>query len=154
MNSQVKYIQKQALDGRHLKREAREKRQLEFQPGDVTFYCKKCKERTCQAHHLRSIGTYRVIRPDILQDKVSIKPHPKRGKVLGTVEYISKVHCGKCDEDWGVEVVINARKWISFKVKSFLLEYSDGTKDTHKQWKDVRFKVAEFNAGEDEEDKA
>ena len=93
-----------------------------------------------------------MIRPGILQDKVTIKPHPRRRKLIDNVEYTSKVHCGQCSEDWGVVVVIDQREWISLKVKSFLVEYSDGTKTMHKQWKDARFRVEEFSAGEEEED--
>ena len=63
-----------------------------------------------------------------------------------------KVHCAKCGEDWGVTIVIDEKEWITLKVKSFVLEYTNGKKHMHKQWKDVLFKVPKITPEEEEEE--
>ena len=73
-------------------------------------------------------------------------------KMIDGAIYKGKVHCAKCDEDWGVTVVIDEKERISLKVRSFVLQYPDGVKRMHKKWKDVLFEVPELTPEDEDED--
>ena len=87
------------------------------------------------------------------QEKVTLKPHSKKRKLIDGVLFKTKVHCKECDEDWGVTVVIDGKEWICLQVSGFLLQYADGVKPRmHKKWKDVLFEVPEITPEDEEEE--
>ena len=61
---------------------------------------------------------------------------------IDNVKMTEKVHCAKCDLDWGVMVSVDGMTPLPcLKIKSFSLNISDGTKKSFKQWSKVPFEV-------------
>ena len=114
----------------------------QFQPEDVTLYCKKCGHFACQAHDFRLLReTYYVVVTQDIYERITVKPHPspwKRGVALN-----EKVYCAECGEDWGVMVTAMEVTLPSLKIVSFVLQMSDGTKRSIKKWSKRPFEVAE-----------
>ena len=138
----MKANQLSAIQQRALKQQKVKLTRSQFQAQDVTFFCKKCGAFACSAHDFRLLrDTYYVVVTKEIGDKITVKPHhnPRREK---GVEVNKKVYCSKCDLDWGIMVTADGITLPCFKIESFLLQMSDGSKKSIKKWSKRPFKVA------------
>lgn len=76
---QVKDIQRKNLQDRFLKKQVFATLKSEHLPDDVTFCCRKCNVKACQAHDIRTIkeSHHVVVNRDFRDSKVKSSPDLK-----------------------------------------------------------------------------
>ncbi|XP_023931940.1 probable ATP-dependent RNA helicase DHX58 isoform X2 [Lingula anatina] len=107
--------------------------------------CLKCDVFACFSFDFRVIeGSHHVVLDKEFMARVEVKPHP-HGHKYGNMEKTGKLHCKKCDSDWGIQCLYKGVVLPVLKVVSFVLVDMNGEKKWEKKWKSVPFKVPEIN---------
>ena len=109
LNEKLMKMQTDIMEKRKQKAALKEIARQKYEPKDVKLKCKKCKEFACYGSDVYTFGdsTFHYVVPDPdFKKKVQVKVHEKPRDVIPDKVYkTSKIHCFKCDQDWGVMYV-------------------------------------------------
>ena len=136
----------------------------EYDREQVILKCRKCKMEACRGSDLYTLqqGGYHITVPNrnFREEKLRIKPHPRPHYNPKGFTKKDKIHCIRCDYDWGVVGIWMSSEFPLLKCKSFNFEI-DGVPQSVSQWSKVTFPIPpievhpEFRdtlqAGEEEE---
>ena len=163
MNDAIRAIDNMSDDDFHgrveeYKKEARQKREIDslgdrarqrMMPtgSDYTLLCMKCNAFVCFSSEVRRIErSHHVVLAEEFRELALVKKH-HRPHNYGDFSKMGKLHCAKCDHDWGVVARYKNVHFPVLKASSFALENANGRiVDCYKKWKDVPFTVSALTA--------
>lgn len=120
--------------------------------GEFQLLCGRCKEYACSTLDIGVFNTSQhiVLNEEFATVRAKITPHPKPKKIDDNYNKIGKIHCMKCNFDWGILAIICEQKLPIIKISGFIIEREedDGTTSRYKKdkWKDAKriFSVREL----------
>ena len=121
-----------------------QRRQQSCDGSGVKLFCKKCKEFACRGSDISTIGKndtfHYVVHEESFKEKYTTRAHQKPRMLLPTIFKVHKVHCSKCESDWGVECFWpKGHLHPILKCKSFIFEVA-GNRRPIKKWSSAPFK--------------
>ncbi len=142
LEQDIRKLQKEIILERKWIRECK-MREPSYKATNVRLLCKLCKEFVCYGSDISTIGDknyHYVVHEESFKPKYTTKKHKKPCFVIPTVFKVHKVHCAKCDSDWGVECFWPRGNLLPIvKCKSFIFEI-DGFPVPVRQWSKAPFK--------------
>uniref|UniRef100_A0A803TRI8 RNA sensor RIG-I n=1 Tax=Anolis carolinensis TaxID=28377 RepID=A0A803TRI8_ANOCA len=118
--------------------------------GNRRLLCSKCKIFACDTDDIRVIeeSHHTVIDENFIKRYIT-KPHEKPS-CYGNFEKRCKLHCAKCQHDWGITVKYKAFDDLPIiKIDSFSVEdVSTGRQHYFRKWKNANFAMKEFDIEE------
>ena len=113
----------------------------------VHLFCIGCKALACEGSEIYTAerSTHYIVPGEHFKKRYITRPHPRRKTISGKIpfEKTHKLHCAKCDRDWGIMCVWKASRGYELPViksSSFIFEI-DGRKQAIKKWSDAPFKI-------------
>ena len=115
---------------------------------DYTLSCSKCHAFACFSSDIHRIEkSHHVVISEDFKELAHVKKHHRPNNYDG-MNKMGKLHCGKCDKDWGVVVRYKNVFFPVLKLSDFVVEDANGRPDCYNKWKDVPFVVSELTAEE------
>ncbi|XP_067669848.1 ATP-dependent RNA helicase DHX58-like [Haliotis asinina] len=105
--------------------------------------CYKCDVYICDSSDIRIVNSshHMVVTSNIGQ-LISVKS--KKSVVIDDLKKVSKIHCKKCNHEWGSGMIYRDVKWAVLAIKN-LMAYDNRGKQYHrKSWKDAPFDSLEM----------
>ena len=143
----IKDEQEKIMQQEDIKRWLDVKRQDSLKDYDrekVVLKCKKCKMEACRGSDLYTIqaGGYHIIvlSKEFNDEKLIKKPHPRPYINPEGFSKKEKIHCAKCESDWGVVGISMSTEYPMLKCKSFYFEI-DGAPRSIPQWSKAPFAI-------------
>jgi len=148
----VKDFQKDAKQKRELdilgKQAQMARKQARPAGDDHILRCMKCDELVCFSSDIRRIQKSHHVVVDVdFKDRAHVKKH-HRPIEYDEMRKMGKLHCGKCDKDWGVVVRYRNVNFPVLKLSEFAVEDANGRRSWYKKWKEVPFEVNELTPEE------
>ena len=138
---ELKKIQQKTISERRAEAALKERQRQAHDSNSVKLFCKTCKEFACYGSDIYCEETHHLV-PDVeFEKKITWKEHPRKDDlILGRVMKTHKIHCIKCDRDWGVGCIWRAGeyRYPVVKVSAFTFEIG-GIMRPLKKWGDAPF---------------
>ena len=113
----------------------------------VRLFCIGCKALACEGSDIYTAerSNHYVVPGKQFRERYITKPHPRRRTISGIIPFDTthKLHCAKCDQDWGILCIWKATKGYELPViksVSFVFEIN-GHSQLIKKWSTAPFKV-------------
>ena len=142
--------QRELLYNLKIKRKLKQQMQQMHAREAVRLFCKKCKTFACYGSDIFSSETvtqYLVPREDFRATKIVKRLHHTPGILSENVAKTHKVHCQKCDYDWGIMCFWHNENYEFpiLKCKSFIFEVNGEIKIVPK-WSNAPFEMYPLTA--------
>ena len=142
--------QQQIIQQRELKRSLKQQRQKTNAGEDIRLRCKKCKTFACSGSDIFSVENathYLVPDKEFKAHKIVTKPHHSPMQMTKSMNKTHKIHCAKCDADWGIMCIWPSEgyEFPVLKCKSFIFEIR-GVMRSIRKWSDVPLEVLPLSA--------
>lgn len=143
LREEIRKIQGEIMKNRRMKAALKALQKKGHTSSTIKLFCKSCKEFACLGSEIYFEGPHCTVPGPEFRKKITWKPHPEKCDMIpGKVFKTHKIHCEKCDRDWGVGAV-----WLRIehafpiiKSKAFTFEIGD-TMRTIGRWSDVPFET-------------
>ena len=120
-------------------------RQHQYSPYEVNLLCKRCTTFACNASDVCQFGSCSqyIVDDKDFEKRLSIRAHRKPTTVPRGMSRIHKIHCSKCNQEWGVigRWWKDSRELPVLKCCNFFFQI-DGHLCTFNKWSHVPFPVS------------
>ncbi|ESN97093.1 hypothetical protein HELRODRAFT_114400 [Helobdella robusta] len=140
----IKIIQKQIKFERSMNEQAKRLGIKSKNDDPYEIRCLKCTHFAANSGDMRTIENahHVVVDPDV-KERITIKPHPRPLAITPVYKKFGKVHCKKCDFDWGIMASYKGVPFPILKICSFIVRNKETREQANvKKWKDVQFALA------------
>ena len=147
IGNMVRSFQKEAVDETQRKQKydelAKQAKQLNLHDSDgFRLVCGKCRSLVCEASDMRLVkNAHHVVVCKAFKDRVVYRPHKKPSFMSDELFKTHKIHCAKCNHDWGVKSTYNGTEVPLLKQGSFIIKWSgeNGKMKPLRKWSDCPF---------------
>ena len=107
--------------------------------------CLKCDNLCGWNSDIRTVNNQHHIMVDsTFEDRIVVKPHSSP-RSYDDWEKKAKIHCKKCEQDWGIKATYKSVPCFVIKICSFVIIDPYEKRSYCKRWKEVKFPVAELS---------
>lgn len=146
--SEIEKHQKAILTLHRQKIAARRQISAQNSASNFQMMCKTCKVPACAGSDVYLIdGTFHHIVPDdSFKDKIITKPHRTPRQLTEQMAVTHKIHCTKCDSEWGIMATWPAKgkQFPVLKCKQFIFE-NNGQPRSIRKWSDAPFELSNLS---------
>ena len=119
-----------------------ERRRARPTGGDYTLLCMKCDAFVCFSSEIHRIEKCsHVVLTEDFKELALVKKHHRPMNYDG-FNKMGKLHCVRCDHDWGIVARYKNIHFPVLKAEMFSFEDANGRRDCYRKWKDVPFTVS------------
>jgi ERCC4-related helicase len=151
LKKQLNKIQDTIISHRRMKATLRAKRRASHDSEDVKLFCKTCKQFACSGSDVHMIGKdgshHYVIPEPAFGEKITCKDYQmQRDLIPNVVRGTHKIHCAKCDREWGVKCIwpTDGHTFPVIKCAAFIF-HINGVQCPVKKWSDAPFEMKDLS---------
>ncbi|XP_033098903.1 probable ATP-dependent RNA helicase DDX58 [Anneissia japonica] len=143
---QIDDYQRRDRAERRMKEKGKVSKQKEHSGIEVELICLQCGNVACRNTDIRRIkSAHHAVFGDFMAERYKTVPNPKKSKRINDLEFLEKVHCANCSQEWGCMLKYCGHLAPVLKISFFAVKYNSGKQVKYKKWSDVPFHVQEFS---------
>ena len=154
LQEKLRESQQKILQVCESKRKLQQQQQKINSRRDIELKCNVCKTVACSGSNIFSVenSTQYIVPDEEFKHKIVKKPHPSPKQLTQKMNKTHKIHCAKCDADWGNMCIWSkgGHEFPVLKCKSFIFEIRGVTRSI-KKWSDAPFKILPLFTNSDSE---